>query len=320
MSDPTVPTPDNPPPPPPRPHYTRRARWEHRLLELREFVRRHLLPLCLGGLIFTFVCIYFAHRIFILIGPGEAGVLFRRLTDGTDMDTIYGEGMSIIAPWNKMFIYTVRVQEHTEMVEALSSNGLTIRVTVSMRYHPEYKNLPFLHQKIGPDYFKRVVLPEVTAGVREVIGKYLPQELYTLKTSDIANGIIQSADRSLHDKFIALDDVNIVNIRLPALVTSAIESKLTQEQMAEEYKFRIARQEQEKVRLRTEAEGISQYNTLVNQSITPELLRFRGIEATLELSKSPNSKVIVIGSGQNGLPLILNTEGAAAPAAPPPAR
>ena len=282
------------------------------MLHLRDLAREHILPICLSGLIFTFFCFYLANRIFIFIGPGEAGVLFHRISSGTDTDNIYGEGMSVIAPWNKMFIYTVRVQQRNEIVEALSSNGLTIRVTVQMRYYPEYKNLGLLHQKVGPDYADSIVVPEVTAGVREVIGKYLPQDLYTLKTSDISDAIIQSAVRSVSEKFIVLDDVNIVNIRLPALVTTAIENKLTQEQLAEEYKFRIERQEQGKIRLKTEAEGIAQYNDTITKSITPELLRFKGIDATLELAKSPNSKVIVIGSGKDGLRLILNPDGAAA--------
>jgi regulator of protease activity HflC (stomatin/prohibitin superfamily) len=289
------------------------------LLRLREFAREHMLPLILGGLIFTFVVVYLANRIFILIGPGEAGVLFRRLTDGTDTRRIHAEGMSIIAPWNKMFIYTVRVQERAELVEALSSNGLTITVSVSVRYYPDYSNLGILHQKVGPDYAEKVVIPEVVAGVREVIGRYRPEELYTLKTSAISDAIIQNVVRSVSDKFIVLDDVNIKNIKLPPLVTTAIENKLQQEQMAQEYEFRLKREEEEAKRLLTQAGGIAAFNSTVSQSLTEELLRFKGIEATLELSKSPNSKVVVIGSGQDGLPLILNPDGAPAPA-PTPAR
>ncbi|GAB1487651.1 prohibitin family protein [Opitutaceae bacterium] len=281
----------------------------------RAFAREHMLPLILGGLIFTFLVVYLANRIFILIGPGEAGVLFHRLTNGTDTRRVYGEGMSIIAPWNKMFIYNVRVQERANVVEALSSNGLTITVSVSLRYYPDYSNLGILHQKVGPDYAEKVVIPEVTAGVREVIGRYRPEELYTLKTSAISEAIIQNVVRAVSDKFIVLDDVNIKNIKLPALVTTAIENKLQQEQMAQEYEFRLKREEEEAKRLLTQAGGIAAFNEKVNQSLTEDLLRFKGIEATLELSKSPNSKVVVIGSGADGLPLILNPDGA--PAATP---
>jgi len=309
MSDSTAPSP--PPATPARPARGPRS-WYPRL---RAYAREHMIPLVLGGLIFTFLVVYLANRIFILIGPGEAGVLFRRLTEGTDITKIHSEGMSVILPWNKMFKYNVRVQERAEVVQALSSNGLTITVSVSMRYYPEYRNLAVLHQKIGPDYAEKIVVPEVIAGVREVIGKYRPEELYTLKTSDISEAIIQSVVRSVSEKFIVLDDVNIKNIKLPALVTQAIENKLTQEQMAQEYEFRIAREQREAERLAIQAGGIAVFNQRVNASLTPDLLRFKGIEATLELSKSTNSKVIVIGSGQDGLPIILNPDGGTAPVA-----
>lgn len=286
---------------------------------LRAFVRRHMLPIVLSGLVCTFLVVYLANRIFIFIGPGDAGVLFHQLTTGTELDHIYGEGMHVIWPWNRMYIYTMRVQEHTETVDVLSSNGLTIKVTVSMRYYPEYKDLPLLHQKVGPDYVQKIVVPEVTTGVREVIGKYKPEDLYTLKISDISDAIIFSVARRVRDKFIVIDAVNVTDIELPALVTNAIERKLTQEQASEEYEFRISSAKQEVDRLKFEAEGIADYNREVNASLTPELLQYKGIDATVELAKSPNAKVVVIGSGKDGLPLILNAD-ASPPAAPAPKR
>jgi regulator of protease activity HflC (stomatin/prohibitin superfamily) len=286
---------------------------------LRRIVRENMVPLVVGGLIFTFMCVYLANQVFIFVGPGEAGVLFHRLTTGTDLDTIYGEGMHIIWPWNKMYIYNMRVQAVTQGVEALSSNGLTINVTVSMRYYPEYKFLPLLHQKVGPEYPTKIVAPEVITGVREVIGKYRPEDLYTLKTSDISDAIIFSVARRVSDKFIVLDTVNVTNIRLPDLVTTAIEKKLQQEQISQEYEFRIKSQKQEAERVSYEADGIAAYNNTVNATLTPELLRYKGIDATLELAKSTNAKVIVIGSGKDGLPLILNPDSPAPASVPTPA-
>jgi regulator of protease activity HflC (stomatin/prohibitin superfamily) len=297
--------------------------WERLSLRLvlfrercRALVRRNMVPLVVGGLIFTFMCVYLANQVFIFVGPGEAGVLFHRLTYGTELDTVYGEGMHIIWPWNKMYIYNMRVQAVSQGVEALSSNGLTIEVSVSMRYYPEYKFLPLLHQKVGPEYAAKIVAPEVVTGVREVIGKYTPEDLYTKKTSDISDAIIFSVSRRVSDKFIVLDTVNVTNIRLPELVTTAIEKKLQQEQISQEYLFRIASQKLEAERMSDEADGIAAYNNTINATLTPELLRYKGIDATLELAKSPNAKVVVIGSGRDGMPLILNTD-SLAPAAPP---
>jgi len=280
------------------------------LLRTRRWVREHMLPVMLSGLIFTFLVVYLANRIFIMIGPGESGVLFKRLQNGTDLEHIYGEGINIIWPWNKMFIYNVRVQERPTVVEALSSNGLIITVAISVRYYPDYPELPVLHQKVGPDYADKVVMPEVVAGVREVIGKYRPDDLYTLKTSDIAEAIIESVVRSVAEKFIVLDDVNIKTIKLPLMVSTAIENKLREEQMAKEYEFRNEREALEAERLRIKSEGIATYNSNINATLTQHLLQYKGIEATLELAQSPNSKVVVVGSGSDGLPLILNTEGA----------
>jgi len=307
--------------PVPAPEHPRLG-WRERL---RRRVRRNLLPLCLCGLAFSFLCVYFANRIFIFVDSGQGGVLFHTLTTGTDLDHVYGEGMHIIWPWNKMYIYNMRVQERDDVVDALSSNGLTIKVSVSLRYYPEYKELPLLHQKVGPDYPTKIVVPEVITGVREVIGKYSPEDLYTLKTSDISDAIIFSVARRVSDKFIVLDKVNVTSIHLPELVTGAIEKKLTQEQVSQEYEFRISSQQQEAKRMAYEAEGIANYNNTINASLTPDLLAYKGIDATLELAKSTNAKVIVVGSGKNGLPLILNTDSpitlpAPVPAAPPSSR
>jgi regulator of protease activity HflC (stomatin/prohibitin superfamily) len=306
-SDTSTPTPPFPPPPTPQPSW--RLRYERWVARLRVSARENMVQLCLGGLIFSFLVVYLSSSIFILIGPGEAGVLFRRLSSGTDTETIYGEGLHIIAPWNKMFLYDLRVQERTQLIEALSQNGLTISVNVSMRYFPEKKDLARLHQKVGPDYANRIVQPEVVTGVREVIGKYLPQQLYTENTRLISDAIIEAATRSVSEKFIRLDDVNILNIRLPKLVTSAIESKLTQEQMAEEYRFRQDRAEKEAVRMLTEAQGTAKSNNEISASLTPDMLRFKGIEATLELAKSTNAKVVIVGSGRDGMPIITIADG-----------
>jgi regulator of protease activity HflC (stomatin/prohibitin superfamily) len=310
------------PPPPPRPPGLW-ARFRSGLLALsdglRAWVRDHMVPFLISGLVFTFLVVYLAKNIFIFVDPGQAGVLFHRLTYGTELDRIYGEGMHIIAPWNQMYIYNMRVQARTQTVQALSSNGLMIDVTVSMRYYPEYKQLPLLHQKVGPDYETKIVEPEVITGVREVIGKYRPEDLYTLKTSDISDAIIFSVARRVNDKFIVLDAVNVMNIRLPDLVTLAIEKKLTQEQVSQEYEFRIKSQQQEAQRLSYEAQGIANYNRTIDASVSPNILKYKGIDATLQLATSANAKVVVIGAGNQGLPLILNDNTSAVPVAPRPA-
>ena len=274
----------------------------------RENYHEHRLTLFISLLIFLLLTAFFWRRIFIPIDAGEAGVFFSRFGGGTDIEHVYGEGFHIIAPWNSMTIYNVRVQQKTEFVEALSSNGLTIMVTVSMRYFPEYNSLPLLHQKVGPNYLHSIVIPEVVSAVREIIGKYRPEELYTLKTSDISAAVLASATRQLSDKFIRFDDLLITKIVLPRLVVQAIESKLTQEQAAQAYEFRLQRETQEAKRKLIEGQGESVYQKLVTENLTPAYLKLRGIDATIKLAESPNSKLIIVGNGKDGLPVILSAD------------
>lgn len=302
-----------------------RVSWYERKVDLFrrnfvEFYEQHRAALFITGLIFIFCCALLWTRIFIPVNAGEAAVLFRRFGDGTVVSRVYGEGFHVIFPWNNMTIYNVRVQEQTTIVEALSTNGLKISVTVSMRYMPDYNALPLLHQKVGPRYMEKIVLPEVIEAVREVIGKYRPEELYTAKTSEISQAILATAMRELSDKFLRFDNVVVRKIELPALVVTAIENKLTQEQLYQEYEFRLPREQKEAERKIIEAEGIKAFQDIVTNGLTDTYLRYRGVEATLDLAKSSNSKVIVIG-GKDGLPLILNPDPApSAPVAAPPRR
>lgn len=143
------------------------------------------------------------------------------------------------------------------------------------------------------------------------MGKYRPQELYTRRTEEMQAQIKSRAAAQVQDRYITIDDVLIRKIVLPASVQQAIQRKLTQEQEAQEYEFRLQKETREAERKRREALGIAAYQTLVAGGLTPQFLRWKGIEATLELAKSSNTKVIVIGNSE-GLPLILNAESAGA--------
>ncbi|HYD82882.1 MAG TPA: prohibitin family protein [Opitutus sp.] len=298
-----------------------RITWYERKVDLFrhnfvEFFQKHRVGLFICSLIFVFFLALFWTRIFIPINAGEAGVLFRRFGGGTVIDRIYGEGFHVIFPWNRMTVYNVRVQERTTLVEALSSNGLKIHVTVSMRFLPQYILLPHLHQKIGPNYVEKIVLPEVIESVRGVIGGYRPEELYTAKISEVSHAVLANATRELTDKYLRFDNVVVRKIELPALVVTAIENKLTQEQLFQEYEFRIPREKKEAERKLIEAEGIRAFQEKITSGLTDTYLRYRGVEATLDLAKSHNAKVIVIG-GKDGMPLILNPD-STPPTSPPP--
>jgi prohibitin 2 len=280
-----------------------------RMQRVRDWVRRSVLGLTIAALLLLFAIVYFSDRTIVTIYSGQEGVMWRRFS-GTLTDTVFLEGLHIIAPWNIVYIYNVQIQTADHTVSVLSTDGLEITVQVSTRYHPVRKTIAQLHQQIGPDYLAKIIIPEVVTAVREVMGKYRPQELYTRRTEEMQNQIRARASLQVQERFIELDDVLIRRIELPPIVQNAIQAKLTQEQEAQAYDFRLQKEAKEVERKRLEADGIKAFQTTVATGITPQLLQWKGIEATLELARSANAKVLVIG-GRDGLPLILNTESGA---------
>jgi regulator of protease activity HflC (stomatin/prohibitin superfamily) len=277
---------------------------------VRGWLRRHSFGLTITSLLLLLVVVFFWNRMFYTIRPGEEAVLWKRLS-GTQIDVIFKEGTHLILPWDKLYVYDLRIQATDYTVPVLSTDGLEITVDVTVRFHPESKTVPQLHMEIGPDYANRIVLPEVITAVREVIGRYRPEQLYTLRTDDTQSQIVQRAAAQARDRFVEIDDVLIRRIALPPSVQAAIQRKLNQEQEALEYEYRIERERREAQRKSIEADGIVAFQTKVASSITPQLLQWKGVEATLELARSPNAKMVVVG-GRDGLPLILNTPDAAA--------
>ncbi|MBF0469267.1 MAG: prohibitin family protein [Desulfamplus sp.] len=263
----------------------------------------------IGSLIVLFFLVYLADLIFITVYPGHAGVLFRRFFDaGTVTDKVYDEGLNIIAPWNKMYVYDVRIKERKQTVNVLSQNGLTIEVVVSLRYHVAKGQTPILHKRVGPDYEEKIIIPSIISSVREVVGEYRPEEIYTTARHLIQDKLLVEVIEETGRIPIVYDDVIVENIALPELINNAIELKLKQQQEYLEYEFRVKKAEREIERKEKEAIGIRQFQKIVTESLSPELLQWKGIMATLELATSPNTKVIIVGGGENGLPIIFNAD------------
>ena len=244
-------------------------------------------------------------KFWVTIDSGYSGVLYR-LTTGVDVDEpAYGQGLHIILPWNKMHIYEVRQGEKTETMNVLSVNLLEIGLDITTFYQPDINKLGYLGVERGMGYDTKVVIPVMRSVVREVIAKYLPEEINSTKREIIKKEIMDEATATLADNYVQLNDILIRNINLPEKLKSSIEKKLQQEQEALEYEFKIDKERLEADRKRIEAQGIQDFQKIITQSINDKLLRWNGIEATLKLAESNNAKVIVVGSGKDGLPLIL---------------
>ena len=276
---------------------------------LAAFLRKFGFGVIITSLLTLFTIVVLWPRMVIAVHAGEVGVMWYRFT-GTDLETSYFEGTHLILPWDLMTVYDTRVSTVDYDVPVLSTDGLEISVSVTVRYHPVYKTAPQLHQGVGPDYVSRIVIPEVVTAVREVMGLYRPEQLYTLRTVEMQRQIVARAKAQALERYIVVDDVLIRRIQLPETVQEAIQSKLKQEQEALEYEYRIDRERLEAERKEIEAEGIQRYRDLVAQGLPDgeyeRFLRLKGIEATLEIATSENSKVVVVGPGDEGLPVILN--------------
>ncbi|WP_121665412.1 prohibitin family protein [Mesonia aquimarina] len=242
----------------------------------------------------------------ITIGSGEAGVLYRTFDDGvvTDKPPL-GEGFHFVAPWNEVFVYEVRQQELFEKMKVLSSNGLEIKIDASAWFQPDFNDLGKLHQEKGEDYINRVLLPAIRSAARSVVGRYTPEQLYSSKRDAIQQEIFTETQKIVGDQYIQLNEILVRDVTLPPTIKEAIERKLRQEQESLEYEFRLTKATKEAQRQKIDAEGKAVANKILSESLTDKVLKEKGIQATIELSKSNNSKVIVIGSGDEGMPIIL---------------
>jgi len=269
---------------------------------------KNLLSVIITAAVALLIVVFLSSNTFVTIQSGYAGVLYEKFGGGTVTDKSYPEGFHVIAPWNTMFIYDVRVQEVRQDMEVLSRNGLTITVDVSVRYRPDAQYLGILQQDVGQDYREKIIIPEVRSSVRKIIGKYAPEELYSTKRELIQQEIFEETRDNVEKKYIKLDAILIRSVVLPPTIKTAIENKLKQEQESKEYEFRLEKEKKEAERKKIEAQGIKDFQDIVSEGISDKLLKWKGIESTLELAKSENSKVIIIGSGDDGLPVILGGE------------
>jgi regulator of protease activity HflC (stomatin/prohibitin superfamily) len=276
-------------------------------------------------LVAMFVVAALASRIFITIPAGHGGILWLRFFGGTQTEIgALGEGLHIICPWDEIYMYDMRVQEREQSYDVIVLEGLQVTVKSSFRWQLNRPTLAKLHKEIGPNYVEVLLVPEVGSVLRERVAQYNVAELFSSKRSQVqqeildgviseveghtANRIGGKATAENSEDFVTMTDILLKDIVLPFRLQSAIERKLEQQQISQEYTFRIERERLESQRKQIEAQGIQAFQQTVQAGISDAYLKWRGIEATLQLATSPNAKVVVVGGGSNGLPLILNTD------------
>lgn len=268
-------------------------------------------------LFFGLVALLLIPFIFFAIRPGEVGVLYRLFGGGTETVFVHTEGIGVKLPWNTIYRYEVRSQARDETVNALAADGLSVTVELTVLYHPIPHDVGLLHKTVGPDYAERLVRPVTIEAIRAVVGKYSPHDLYR---EDIASleaevlGLLKLSSINLID----YRDIIIRRLTLPESLNDAITRKLTEEQHAHAYDYLIQQAEKEAERKRVEAIGIQTFYSIVADALSPQLLTWRGIEATVQLARSPNSKVVIVGGGKDQMPLILGSDISSQPVLPAP--
>jgi regulator of protease activity HflC (stomatin/prohibitin superfamily) len=230
---------------------------------------------------------------------------------------LLGEGTHAKFPWDEIYIYSLRTQEISDKTVLLTRDGMELNVEWSVRFRPAPEFLPDIHRRVGPEYAKRLILPEVTGSLREIIGNHTAEEIYAGDENILIRDISRRTRTKLDPYHIVLDSLLILRLDLPPEMAKSIVEKLVNEQAMLAYRFRLRGEEEEKRRKEIEAQGIRTFEDISKVSI----LKWKGIEATRELARSNNAKIILMGAGTNSMPVLLNADTpaggeASAPAAP----
>jgi regulator of protease activity HflC (stomatin/prohibitin superfamily) len=291
---------------------------------VETWIDRHFIATAATFLFAIFFLLFFFKSIFITIPAGHGGALWLRFFGGTMLNFHYGEGTKMIFPWDRIYIYDLRLQQRTKTFQILTKEGLQIEVDGTMMFRVNPLGLGLITKYAGPDFADQLVMPSVGAIARLEGGKFTLEEIYATKRSEVERGVLEHFKMAVDHLIdgikderpeVIIDDFWFSQISLPKSLQDSIEAKLTQRQLAEQYVYILQREEQEAKRKAIEAQGIRAFQDTVSGGISENYLRWKGIDATLKLADSPNAKIVVIGSGKEGLPLILGPWESGAPAA-----
>ncbi len=236
------------------------------------------------------------------VPTGHVGVLtlFGRVTGD-----VLPEGLHLVTPFKTNNVLSVQTQTVKETAAVPSNEGLILTLDTSLLFRLDASRAAEVYQKVGANYIDRVVEPNLRSTIRSVTAMHSANALYSGEREKVAAQMYAELSTELTKRGIIVENILLRDIQLPLALKQSIEQKQQAEQESLAMSFRLQKEKQEAERKRIEAAGIRDFQQIVAQGISPQLLEWKGIEATETLAKSPNSKVVVIGGGKNGLPLIL---------------
>jgi regulator of protease activity HflC (stomatin/prohibitin superfamily) len=249
--------------------------------------------------------VVFKDLIFVNIPAGHKGVLFRTLEGGTVTNRYYDEGLVFVFPWNQMIIYDTRILSGQDTIAALTADGLPVEAEISYRYRPTFDSIGLIHKNLGLGYKNIIIIPHVTSATRDVVSRYRVDALFSTSRKDIQDAMLKQVKAQVDSLYpLTILDLVVRDIKIEKTVEDAIANKLVQEQEMLAYNFILQKEQKELERKLIEARGIK----LFRDASGINIMQWKGIEATRELAKSPNTKVIVLGHDGGKLPFFLGNE------------
>jgi len=258
-----------------------------------------------SGIVAIFFLIVAVFQMLTVIPAGHVGVVdfFGHVSPGT-----LKAGINLRNPLARIVKMSIKTQELTEDMPVPSKEGLTVQLDVTTLFHLDPEKAAEIYKTVGADYANIILVPQFRSVCRGVTANYEAKALYTAQRELLAKAIQQELNGLINARGIIIESVPLRRVGLPKKVTDAIEDKLKAEQESQRMEWILTKEKQEAERKRIEAKGISDFQNIVAQGISQPLLRWKGIEATEKLAQSPNTKVIIVGAGKDGLPIILDTQ------------
>ena len=241
-----------------------------------RFIERSLPIIVIYLMVATLVSFLIAPNVIVTVPTGHVGILWKRFRGGTQLDPrlLKDEGMRVLLPWDKLFLYDLRLQTHDDTYNAISKDGVNLKATIDIRFRLKHDAVPQLHQTIGPDYVKRMLSPEIGNRAREIFAEYTAEEVYSTKRQEIQKKIRTHTEAMLGQsmvqrteqeseygehyrislsEFLIIYDTLVLGLELPATVNAAINRKIEQYYLVQEYGFRVEREKKESERKQIEA-------------------------------------------------------------------
>lgn len=241
---------------------------------------------------------------FTVIPAGHVGVID---FFGTVSDNTLKAGINFVNPLARVVKMSIKTQEIKEVMEVPSKEGLTVQLEVSLLYHLNPEKAADVYKTVGEEYESVILEPQFRSVTRGVTASFEAKALYTSEREHLSQLLLSEIVKATTERGISVEAAPLRRVTLPAGLSSSIEQKLQSEQESQRMQFILTKEKQEADRKRIEAQGISDFQKIVNQGLNSQLLTWKGIEATEKLANSPNTKVIIVG-GKDGLPLILDTK------------